>query len=152
MSSSNHDDQVIIIGAGIVGSSLAKRLSEKKVPVLLIDRNLSRQSLSGATGHAPGLVGQLSNVDTLTHLAKRSVVDYKTIPGAFTQVGGLELALSRSAVGVIDNRVKLAKKHGLKARKITRDEARKLAPSFVRDDVKAGLHFPNDGMMSSSRS
>lgn len=141
-------DQIIIIGAGIVGSSLAKCLASKGVPVLLVDRNLSGPSLNGATGHAPGLVGQLSFIDTLTELAKRSLLDYKTIPGAFTNVGGLELAMSETAIATLDARERMAHRHGIPARRVTGAEARGLAPSFVDDRVTGGLFFPDDGTVN----
>jgi glycine/D-amino acid oxidase-like deaminating enzyme len=95
------NDRVVIIGAGIVGSSLAKHLSLLHVPVTLLDRSLST-TLPGSTGLAPGFVGHVNELPTLTELAKRSVEDYKKIPGGFKQVGGLyprSCGSLRSSVG-----------------------------------------------------
>jgi sarcosine oxidase len=140
----SNNDRVVIIGAGIVGSSLAKHLSLLHVPVTLLDRSLST-TLPGSTGLAPGFVGHVNELPTLTELAKRSVEDYKTIPGGFKQVGGLEVAYTPEAVEVLDHRLELAKKYGLPARRITGEEARGHNPAFVKDDVLAGLFFENDG-------
>jgi glycine/D-amino acid oxidase-like deaminating enzyme len=138
------NDRVVIIGAGIVGSSLAKHLSLLHVPVTLLDRSLST-TLPGSTGLAPGFVGHVNELPTLTELAKRSVEDYKKIPGGFKQVGGLEVAYTPEAVEVLDHRLDLAKKYGLPARRITGAEARALNPAFVKDDVLAALLFESDG-------
>ncbi|KAH0080634.1 hypothetical protein KCU66_g20101, partial [Aureobasidium melanogenum] len=57
---SNNVDQnlTIIIGAGIVGSSLAYFLSEStpKTSILVLDRSLG--TIAGSTGYAPGFIGQ----------------------------------------------------------------------------------------------
>ena len=141
MSTSN---RVVIVGAGIVGSSLAKHLSLLSIPVTLLDRSLATP-IPGSTGHAPGFVGQLNEFPTLTNLAIRSVADYKTIPNGFAQVGGLEVAYSTEGHDLLFYRQALAQEHGLPADIISAEEAVRLNPAFVKRGVTAALFYKSDG-------
>ncbi|KAG9697619.1 hypothetical protein KCU95_g1275, partial [Aureobasidium melanogenum] len=69
MTNSVDQDLTIIIGAGIVGSSLACFLSEStpQINILVLDRSLS--TIAGSTGYAPGFIGQYNEKSSLTKLA-----------------------------------------------------------------------------------
>ena len=59
---------VVIIGGGIVGCSIAYHLTKEGITdVVLLER---KQLTSGTTWHAAGLVGQLRASRNLTELAK----------------------------------------------------------------------------------
>jgi sarcosine oxidase len=76
------EDRIVILGGGIVGSSLAYFISHKKPSsshIILLDASL--QSPQGSTAFAPGLVGQLNEIDHLTQMAKESVEEYSKIHG-----------------------------------------------------------------------
>ena len=60
--------QVVIVGGGIVGCSLAYHLTKVGITDVLL---LERKSLtSGTTWHAAGLVGQLRATQNMTRLAQ----------------------------------------------------------------------------------
>ena len=60
--------QVVIIGGGIVGSSVAYHLTKLGwTDVAIIER---KTLTSGTTWHAPGLVGQLRATANITKLAQ----------------------------------------------------------------------------------
>ena len=60
--------QIVIVGGGIVGCSLAYHLTRLGVcEVVLLER---RKLTSGTTWHAAGLVGQLRATQNLTRLAQ----------------------------------------------------------------------------------
>ncbi len=67
---------VIIIGGGIVGCSIAYHLALRGVAPLLLER---RQLTCGTTWHAAGLVGQLRATLNLTRLAQYSAKLYETL-------------------------------------------------------------------------
>ena len=75
------EDRIVIVGGGIVGSSLACFLSHKSPisNIILLDASLS--SPRGSTAFAPGLVGQINEIDYLTQMAKESVEEYSKIQG-----------------------------------------------------------------------
>ena len=69
--------QVVIIGGGIVGCSIAYHLTLRGISdVVLLER---KQLTSGTTWHAAGLVGQLSATHNLTRLAQYTAGLYATL-------------------------------------------------------------------------
>ncbi|KAJ5088066.1 hypothetical protein N7456_011682 [Penicillium angulare] len=138
--------RIFIIGAGIVGASLAYFLSREQPnrKVIVIDK--CWDELLGSTGHAPGFVGQLNESSVLTNLAKDTVSEYLKVPGGFNVVGGLELSSTDSGVETLYRRRDLALAAGLHAEILSPGDAASLAPDFIdAASVKNGLHFSSDG-------
>ncbi|TXT04749.1 uncharacterized protein COLE_07568 [Cutaneotrichosporon oleaginosum] len=135
---------VIIVGAGIAGSTLAAMLAPH-ASLALIDRDIA--AIPGSTGHAPGVVAQINSIPALAELARRSVAYYSRIPGGFDAVGGLEVALGAGETPqTLEARAALAHSLGLAAEVLSQEQAASLAPAFVRDDAAGAVHFPNDGL------
>ncbi|KAK9367191.1 Dimethylglycine oxidase [Lipomyces kononenkoae] len=137
--------RIIIIGAGIVGCALASNLAASgEKDVLLIDRSF--RDLLGSTGHAPGFVGQYNDSLFLSQLAKWSVEEYMSIPGAFQVVGGLELATTPVAAASLANRYKLAREAGIPAELVSCEKAVSMAPDLIKHEgLKSALFFQSDG-------
>ena len=69
--------QIIIIGGGIIGCSVAYHLAKEGAKdVLLLERG---QLTCGSTFHAAGLVGQLRSSANITQVLKNSVDLYRKI-------------------------------------------------------------------------
>lgn len=140
---------VAIVGGGIVGSCLARLLSERGDEVTLIEQggggDGGTNRLPGSTGIAPGFVGQLHTVDALRILAQRTVAYYKTIPGAFAAVGGMEVACSRAGLEDLDERLALARQTGVSARFLTAQEAIALEPRLLLPADNNGADNGGDG-------
>lgn len=67
----NAKRNIVIIGGGVIGLSLAYRLSKKGAKdILLLERN---QLTSGTTWHAAGIVGPLRASLNFTRLASRAL-------------------------------------------------------------------------------
>jgi len=88
--------QVVIIGGGIIGCSLAYHLTKLgTTDVLLLER---KQLTSGTTWHAAGLVGQLRATQNMTKLAQYTSNLMKTLeeetgqPTGFLQNGSISIA------------------------------------------------------------
>lgn len=153
MSDQQYD--VIVVGAGIAGSLLSRNLSPH-VRTLLLDRSLS---FPGSTGHAPGFVGELNTIPTLTQLARRSIALYRSIPGGFNSVGGLEVLQGPNWPGktaadtaqTLMDREKLAREQGVEAEVLLPKEAARQCPALVRPDNGGGIKFPNDGTANARR-
>jgi glycine/D-amino acid oxidase-like deaminating enzyme len=149
------NNRTIIIGAGIVGSALAYFLSQNPQSpidrqIILLDKSFA--PLQGSTAHAPGFVGRYNESTVLTSLAVDSVEEYLRIPGGFDQVGGLEVAGSDEGVARLRARCENARKAGLEARLLGRDEIREVAGDLVRlEGVSLGLLFPRDGVAEAGR-
>ena len=77
---------VVIIGGGIVGTSLAYHLAKLGITdVVLLER---KQLTSGTTWHAAGLVGQLRATRNLTELAKYTTGLFETLEAETGQATG----------------------------------------------------------------
>ena len=139
---------IVIIGAGIVGSALAYFLSgpySKQRRIILVDRAFS--PLKGSTGWVPGFVGQLNESEILTRLAIDTVNEYLQLPDdGFDSRGGLEIATSEHAAERLRSRHDLAKRRGLQAELIPAEQAAQMAPDLVNQNgTILGLYFPQDG-------
>jgi glycine/D-amino acid oxidase-like deaminating enzyme len=83
--SSPAQNRIFIVGRDIAGEALAFHLHETHIAhqIILLDRSL--RSLAGS-GYSFGLVGQLNENLVLAKLAKDSIHEHLTIPGAFDVV------------------------------------------------------------------
>jgi sarcosine oxidase len=145
-------ESVIIVGAGIVGSSLAYFLSELPTSrkITLIDRSFT--SLLGSSGIAPGFIGQFNESEVLTKLAIDSVSEYVKIPGGFDRVGGLEIAFEEAGIQRLRSRCQDAEKLGLPAKMMSIEEAHRLAPNLVNESgAGSALFFSDDGTANAVR-
>ncbi|CEI40061.1 hypothetical protein FVEN_g2312 [Fusarium venenatum] len=139
-------ESVIIVGGGIVGSSLAYFLSKSRIhrSITIIDRSFT--SLLGSSGIAPGFIGQFNESEVLTKLAIDTVSEYVKVPGGFDRVGGLEIAFKDEGINRLKTRCKEAEKLGLPAAMLSMEEARKLAPDLVKESAAgSALFFSSDG-------
>src|SRR5436309_1877104 len=95
--------RVVIIGSGIVGSSIAYHLTELGwQDIVVLEQG---PLIYGTTSHAPGLVGQLRSSVSLTKMLMYSVSLYQQLqvngdPGFFP-VGSLRLASSADRLAEI---------------------------------------------------
>ena len=96
--------QIIIIGGGIIGCSVAYHLAKEGAKdVLLLERG---QLTCGSTFHAAGLVGQLRSSANITQVLKNSVDLYRKIELETGQAtgwkmnGGMRLACTLSLIHI----------------------------------------------------
>src|SRR3984893_15667014 len=82
---------VVIIGAGIVGNSLAYHLSRLGLSdITLIDKG-PLPNPGGSTGHASNFIFPVDHSKEMTALTLESVRQYVEL-GVLTQSGGIEIA------------------------------------------------------------
>lgn len=151
----SHDHvDTVIIGAGIVGCSTALALAQAGfTDVLLIDRSRI-ETPAGSTGHAPGLLGQISASLDLTELAKRSTALYRGLRGVgtvHTAVGSIEVSRSAKAKARFENKIRLGEAAGIEARLVDNDELCSLLPAIEARDIAAAVFVPEDGVLEARR-
>ncbi|RAX44118.1 FAD-dependent oxidoreductase [Arthrobacter sp. AQ5-06] len=136
---------VVVIGAGIVGVSVARELARKGVSVTVLDRDAGEPR--GSTAFAPGFVGLYNDVPILTELARASAAIYATAEHGFGRVGGLELATSDSGAAEVTRRADAARSVGLASRLLSPSDLPKPVFDFVdTSQVIAAAYFPDDGV------
>ncbi|SDJ85954.1 GcvT family protein [Streptomyces indicus] len=142
--------KVIIIGAGIVGCSLADELTARGwSDVTVLDQG-PLPAAGGSTSHAPGLVFQTNPSKTMTELAAYTVGKLTAL-GAFDAVGGLELATTPERWADLHRRAGLAASWGVRGELIGPARCKELWPTLDASTLYGGFLTPDDGLADAVR-
>jgi glycine cleavage system aminomethyltransferase T/glycine/D-amino acid oxidase-like deaminating enzyme len=147
--------RVVIIGAGIVGCSLADELTERGWTDVTVLEQGPLFATGGSSSHAPGLVFRTNTCRTMTQLADYTVrklggLSHDGKP-AFNPIGGLELATTPQRAADLERKAGLAAAWGIRAELVDRAQCARLWPGLDRDFVLSGLHTPDDGLANALR-
>jgi len=143
---------VVVVGGGIIGTSVAYHLAQAGKDVVLLERD---QVTSGTTWHAAGLMvtfGSLS--ETSTELRKYSKHMYRTLEEetgqstGFKPVGFIELASEPDRLEEYRRVAAFNRKCGVDVREISASEVAELFPLARTDDILAGFYVPDDGRVN----
>ncbi len=136
--------RIVIVGAGIVGCSIAYHLAKLGWrDIAMLDKGALFEN-DGSSSHAPGILGLVTGSPTLTKWASYSS-DLYTDLGCFHRVGGLDAAMTEATEQELKRRHGLALARGLPARYVTPDEREALFP-HISQDIRAALFHPYDGI------
>ncbi|GAA4008376.1 FAD-dependent oxidoreductase [Allokutzneria multivorans] len=143
--------KVIIVGAGIVGCSLADELTARGwTDVTVLDQG-PLFATGGSSSHAPGLVFQTNPSKTMTAFAAYTVQKFAGLDGAFNQVGGLEVATTPERLAELERRHGFASAWGVRGELLSPQECVELWPLLDKDMVLGGFHTPDDGLAKAVR-
>lgn len=142
--------KVVIVGAGIVGTSLADELTARGCPdVTVLDRG-PLYATGGSTSHAPGLVFQTNGSKTMSEFARYTVEKFVGLD-AFNQVGGLEVATTEARWTDLHRKLGWAQSWGIRGELIEPAQCAALYPLLDADRILGGLHTPTDGLAKALR-
>ncbi len=140
---------VVIIGGGIIGCSIAYHLTKLGITdVVLLER---RQLTCGTTWHAAGLVPQLRATRTLTELAKYTSELLKTLEAetgqatGFKQNGSIGVALTDARFEEFKRTGAMGRAFGVEAELLTPSDILAKYPLLCGKGVVGGIWTPNDG-------
>ncbi len=140
---------VVIIGGGIVGCSIAYHLTKLGIrDVVLLER---RQLTCGTTWHAAGLIGQLRSTRNLTELAKyTSELIYKLEEETgqatgFKQNGSFSIALNKERMEELARQASMARKFGLDVEIVTPQDILDRYPYLNLEGIEGGVFLAKDG-------
>ncbi|MBL1096833.1 GcvT family protein [Streptomyces coffeae] len=146
----NSQRRVVIVGAGIVGCSLADELTARGWSEVTVLEQGPLLAPGGSTSHAPGLVFQTSPSKTLTDFAAYTVEKFSALEvdglSCFNPVGGLEIATSEERWADLHRKAGLAASWGVRAELIGPARCVELWPLLDQDRILGGLHTPDDGL------
>jgi glycine cleavage system aminomethyltransferase T/glycine/D-amino acid oxidase-like deaminating enzyme len=141
--------QVIVIGGGVIGCSVAYHLTQLGWrDVLLLER---KQLTSGTTWHAAGLLTTLRDTETQTRLAKYTQDLYRRLEAETGQATGLincgsiQLAITASKAEEMRRGLHMAGCFGVDGHEISAADVKAMWPLASVADLSAAFHFPNDG-------
>jgi glycine cleavage system aminomethyltransferase T/glycine/D-amino acid oxidase-like deaminating enzyme len=144
--------RVVVIGGGIVGTSIAYHLTRRGwSDVLVLEQN---QLTSGTTWHAAGLVSQLKSTYGLTRLATYSAELYADLEAETGQAtgyrtpGSISVASDPERWEELLRGMSMARTVGVDIRVIDMDELHERFPLAATDDLVGALYIPGDGIAS----
>ncbi|MFE6686866.1 FAD-dependent oxidoreductase [Streptomyces sp. NPDC057743] len=142
--------RVVIIGAGIVGCSLADELTARGWREVTVLDQGPLPAPGGSTSHAPGLVFQTGPSKTMTEFAAYTVRKFGSLHvdglPCFNAVGGLELATTEARWADLHRKAGLAASWGVRGELLDAQQCKKLWPLLDESKVLGGLHTPDDGL------
>jgi len=140
---------VVIIGGGIIGCSIAYHLTKIGITdVVLLER---KQLTSGTTWHAAGLVGQLRATRNMTELAQYTSELFQTLEAetgqatGFKQSGSISLALNDERMEELKRGASMARNFGLEVEVVGLSEIAELYPMLNLEGAVGGVFLPKDG-------
>ncbi len=142
-----HTTDILIIGGGIHGASLAFHLAERGVKVTVLERQFIG---AGATGRSSGLVRMHYDTEVDARLAWESFQYFRNwkerVGGesGFTRTGFLQI-VAREKEAALRANVDMLQHIGIPTFVITADDVKRLAPSFVTDDFDVAAYEPESG-------
>ncbi len=144
--------QVLVIGGGIIGCSVAYHLTRRGITDVTI---LEQGTLTcGTTWHAAGLVSQLKASHSLTRLATYSARLFEELEDETGQAtgyrspGSISVAADEERWEEILRGASMATTCGVETEVIDLDRARELFPLLNTDDLVGALYIPRDGQTS----
>ena len=147
--------RAVIVGAGIVGASVAHHLAREGWTDLVIVDQGPLWETGGSTSHAPGLVFQLNPSHTMTELARATVdllsgLELDGLP-CYHPVGGIEVAVTEERWAELDRRYGRARGYGLDAALLSPAEVAERIPLIDPDRIVGGLLVERDGIAKAVR-
>ncbi|WP_030018119.1 GcvT family protein [Streptomyces monomycini] len=142
--------RIVIIGAGIVGCSLADELTARGARDVTVLEQGPLHAPGGSTSHAPGLVFRTNVSKTLSDFAKYTVEKFSALTEdgrpCFDAVGGLEIAATEEQWAELHRKAGLAASWGIEGEIVDARRCAGLWPMLDATKVLGGFHTPGDGL------
>ena len=144
-----HD--VLIIGAGVTGTMIARELSQYKLDVAILDKNNdagdATSSANSAIIHSgydpePGTLKAKFNV--LGNAKYPKLVKELDVP--FEQCGSLTVAIEEEQLAVLKELAERSKINGVEVKLLSKEEVLKMEPN-INPEVKGALFAPTAGII-----
>jgi len=146
--------QIIVVGGGVVGTSIAYHLTKLGIKdVLLLERH---ELTGGTTWHAAGLVAQLRSTENLTRLAQYTLELYQQLEQetgqatGFRAPGAISLAPNPQRWEELRRTAAMARYLGVVAEEIGPKEVAEKFPLCDVSDIIGGIWLPDDGTVGPS--
>jgi 4-methylaminobutanoate oxidase (formaldehyde-forming) len=146
--------QVVIVGGGVIGCSVAYHLTRLGwTDVLLLEQG---RLSGGTTWHAAGLVGPLRASEAGTRLVQYSAELYASLEAetglstGYRNVGGVIVARTEDRMTQLRRTAANAVAYDLGCELIGADRAQELWPPMRVDDLLGAIWLPGDGKVNPS--
>lgn len=147
--------QTVVVGAGVVGSSIAYHLAELgHKDVLLIER---ASVASGTSWHAAGLVVRSRATHAMTKLSYYGIDAYRAIEKetginvSLQQNGSLSLARTPGRLDELRYSDMVARHNGIATELVSPQRVAELHPLATSEGLLGGMHHAEDGHVNPGR-
>src|ERR1700759_4165196 len=143
--------RAVVVGAGIVGNSLAYHLARLGWrDLVLIDKG-PLPNPGGSTGHASNFIFPVDHSKEMTQLTAESVRQYKEW-GVFTESGGIEVARTEERMQELQRRKSWGKARGVEGCElVTPERIKELVPYVEESILVGGFYTSGVGIVDSLR-
>jgi sarcosine oxidase, subunit beta len=148
-----HSADVVIIGGGIVGSSIAYQLTQAGCRSVVILERESHQG-KGSTGKSMGGVRAQFSTESSIRMSLYSIPFFRDFeqtmghPSGYRAQGYLLLATNERHMGYLRTNVRIQTAAGLDAvRLVTNDDIVRIVPQLRSDDIVGGTFCSIDGFV-----
>jgi glycine oxidase len=152
--------EVIVVGGGIIGCTLAYELQKRQIQTLLLEQGQIGREASGASA---GIIGPPTASTLPPHRAQLAVMSQRRYDGLFESLasdtffdstylrnGKVLVAFTEEEVEAAQSEITWQLNHGFDARWIEPDEVRSLEPT-IPDSILGAYYTPDGGGMTSHR-
>ena len=141
--------RVVIIGAGIVGNSLAWHLAERGWrDIVLLDKGILPNP-GGSTGHASNFIFLTDHSKEMTAFTLDSARQYREL-GVYTETGGIEVARTPERMEELKRRMASSAAWGIEgARLLTPAEVKAMVPFIDETVILGAFYTPGVGIVDS---
>ena len=143
--------RAVVIGAGIVGNSLACHLARLGWDeIVQLDKG-PLPNPGGSTGHASNFIYPVDHSREMTALTLDSVRQYRELD-VFTECGGIEVARTEERMEELRRRMASAKAWGVEpVSLLSPAEVKELVPFIDESVIVGGFYSPGVGVVDSLR-
>jgi glycine cleavage system aminomethyltransferase T/glycine/D-amino acid oxidase-like deaminating enzyme len=143
--------RIVIIGAGIVGNSVAYHLTRLgETEITLLDKG-PLPNPGGSTGHASNFIFPVDHSKEMTALTLESMRQYKDLD-VYLECGGIEVARTEARMQEFHRRMVSAKTWGIEPTSLlTPAEIKELVPFINEEILIGGFYTPGAGVVDSLR-
>jgi glycine cleavage system aminomethyltransferase T/glycine/D-amino acid oxidase-like deaminating enzyme len=143
--------RAVVIGCGIVGSSVAYHLAlQGWSDLVLLDKG-PLPNPGGSTGHASNFIFPVDHSKEMTLLTLASMRQYREM-GVFTESGGIEVARTPERMQELTRRVASAKAWGVEpVSLVSPAEVKELVPFVDETVILGGFYTPGVAVVDSLR-
>ena len=133
---------VVVVGAGVVGNSLAHHLAQLGWRnIVLLDKG-PLPDPGGSTGHASNFIFPVDHSKEITAITVDSMKQYEKL-GTLTTSGGVEVAREERRVEELNRRMASAKSWGVESELISPQRVAELVPFLDPSVIKLGFWTPS---------
>ncbi len=146
----NYHD-VLIVGAGVIGTLIARELSKYSLDVVIIDKNndagdttSSANSAIIHSGYDPEPGSLKAKFNVLGNAKYPKLVEELDVP--FIQCGSLTIALEEEQLAILESLKERSRINGVEVKLLNREEVLQMEPN-INPEVKGALFAPTAGII-----